>query len=110
MDDTNFLLFVLYCHPKEKEMPIKLKSNGKDLLTEVFLLKEKPFRTSEIFSVDRQGTYVPEIYGEQFEEFYKKFFLMPLSRDSNKQVIGAVWSSHTGDSVGKGYGKSYLMA
>jgi hypothetical protein len=91
-------------------MPIKLKSNGKDLMTEVFLLKEKPFRTSEIFSIDRQGTYVPEIYGEQFEEFYKKFFLMPLSRDSNKQVIGAVWSSHTGDSVGKGYGKSYLMA
>lgn len=90
-------------------MPIKLKSDGKDLMTEVFFLKENPFRTSEIFSVDRNATYVPEIYGDQFEEFYRKFFLMPLSKEKNKQVIGAVWSSHTGDSFGKGYGKSFLM-
>jgi hypothetical protein len=91
-------------------MPLKLKTDGKDLMTDVFHLKENPFRTSEIFSVDRRGTYVPEIYGDQFEEFYQKFFLVPLSKANNKQVVGAVWSSHTGDALGKGYGKSFLMA
>src|SRR6266404_1756653 len=90
-------------------MTIKLKTSGKDLMSEVFLLKDNPFRTSEIFSVDRSGTYVPEIYGEQFSEFYKKFFLVPLTKEKNKQVIGAVWSSHAGNSFGKGYGKSFLM-
>ena len=90
-------------------MAIKLNRNGKDLMGGTFFLKDNPFRTSEIFSVDRRGTYVPEIYGEQFNEFYNKFVLMPLSKDKNKQVIGAVWSSHAGDSVGKGYGKSFLM-
>jgi len=35
---------------------------------------------------------------------------MPLAKEKNKQVIGAVWSSHTGDALGKGYGKSFLMA
>lgn len=91
-------------------MALKLKTDGKDLMKDVFLLKENPFRSSEIFSVDRQATYVPEIYGEQFQEFYKKFFLIPLSREENKQVIGAVWSMHTGDQLGKGFGKSFLMA
>src|SRR5437763_5104663 len=91
-------------------MPIKFKTDGKDLMTKLFFLKDNPFRTSEIFSVDRRGTYVPEIYGDQFDEFYKKFFLVPLSKAKNKQVIGAVWSSHTSDSFGKGYGKSFLMA
>ncbi|HEV7373543.1 MAG TPA: hypothetical protein VGN95_02410 [Pyrinomonadaceae bacterium] len=90
-------------------MALKLKTHGKDLMKDIFLLKENPFRASEIFSVDRRSTYVPQIYGEQFNEFYKKFFLIPLSREENKQVIGAVWSTHTGDSRGKGYGKSFLM-
>jgi len=94
-------------------MPLKLRTDGKDgkdLMTEVFLLKQNPFRTSEIYSLDRHGTYVPEIYGDQFDEFYEKFFLVPMSKETNKQVIGAVWSSHKGDQTGKGYGKSYLMA
>jgi hypothetical protein len=91
-------------------MAIKLKTKGKNLMSDVFFLRDNPFRTSEIFSVDRRGTYVPEIYGEQFNEFYNKFFLVPLSKEKNKQVIGAVWSSHTADSFGKGYGKSFLMA
>ena len=91
-------------------MALKLKTDGKDLMRDVFLLKENPFRSSEIFSIDRQATYVPEIYGEQFYEFYKKFILIPLSRDENKQVIGAVWSTHSGDQLGKGFGKSFLMA
>jgi hypothetical protein len=91
-------------------MALKLKTGGKDLMRDVFLLKENPFRSSEIFSLDRRATYVPEIYGEQFNEFYKKFFLVPLSREENKQVIGAIWSTHTGDQLGKGFGKSFLMA
>jgi hypothetical protein len=91
-------------------MPLKLKTDGKDLMADVFQLVENPFRTSEIYSVDRRGTYVPEIYGDQFEEFYQKFFLVPMSKENNKQVVGAVWSSHTGDKAGKGYGKSVLMA
>ncbi len=90
-------------------MPIKLKTNGRDVMRDDYLLTENPFRSSEIFSVDRTDTYVPEIYGDQYAEFYKKFFLLPLSREKNKQVIGAVWSSHVGDDLGKGYGKSFLM-
>jgi hypothetical protein len=31
-------------------------------------------------------------------------------KDTNKQVIGAIWSSHAGDDWGKGFGKSALMA
>jgi hypothetical protein len=91
-------------------MALKFKTNGKDLMKDVFLLRENPFRSSEIFSIDRRATYVPKIYGEQFHEFYKKFFLIPLSREENKQVIGAVWSTHSGDQLGKGFGKSFLMA
>lgn len=91
-------------------MAIKLKSKGPDLWAHSWMLKGNPWRQSEIFSIDRPSTYVPEIYGDQLGEFYKKFVLMPLSREKNKQVIGAVWSSHTGDALGKGYGKSFMMA
>ena len=90
-------------------MAIKLKGS-QDIWTHDWMLKQNPWRQSEIFSIDRASTYVPEIYGDQLNEFYKKFFLMPLSKEKNKQVIGAIWSSHTGDALGKGYGKSFLMA
>jgi len=90
-------------------MAIKLKES-QDIWMRDWMLKQNPWRQSEIFSIDRQSTYVPEIYGDQLNEFYKKFFLMPLAKEQNKQVIGAVWSSHTGDALGKGYGKSFLMA
>ena len=50
------------------------------------------------------------MYGEQLGEFHRKFFLLPLGKESNKQVIGALWSSHKGDDLGKGFGKSMLMA
>lgn len=91
-------------------MPIKLKGGSTDLMREVYGLQENPFRAAPIYSIDRRGTYVPEMYGDQFDEFYQKFFLNPLSKESNKQVLGAVWSTHVGDSLGKGYGKSMLMA
>jgi len=91
-------------------MPIKLKSGSSNLMNDVYGLQENPFRTAPIYSIDRRGTYVPEMYGDQYDEFYQKFFLNPLSKESNKQVIGALWSTHSGDSLGKGYGKSMLMA
>lgn len=91
-------------------MAIKLKAKGKNLMTETFFLKDNPFRTSEIFNVDRRENYVPEVYGEQLNEFYHKFFLVPLTKEKNKQVIGAVWSSHAAGTFGKGFGKSFLMA
>ena len=90
-------------------MPIKLKNVSK-LMQDVYGLQENPFRTAPIYSIDRRGTYVPEMYGDQDHQFYQKFFLNPLSKTTNKQVIGALWSTHSGDSRGKGYGKSMLMA
>jgi hypothetical protein len=91
-------------------MPIKLKGGNSKLMNDVYGLQENPFRTAPIYSIDRRGTYVPEMYGDQYGEFYQKFFLNPLSKETNKQVIGALWSTHSGDSFGKGFGKSMLMA
>jgi hypothetical protein len=88
-------------------MAIKLK---KSVLSDVFGLRENPFKSSHVYNVDKPDVYVPEMYGEQLEEFYQKFFLLPLGKENNKQVIGALWSSHQGDDIGKGFGKSMLMA
>lgn len=88
-------------------MAIKSK---KSVLSDVFGLRENPFRASHIYNVDKPDVFVPEMYGEQLEEFHRKFFLLPLGKESNKQVIGALWSSHKGDDIGKGFGKSMLMA
>jgi len=88
-------------------MAIKSK---KSVLSEVYGLRENPFKSSQIYNVDNPDPFVPEMYGEQYEEFHKKFFLLPLGKESNKQVIGALWSSHQGDDLGKGFGKSMLMA
>jgi len=85
-------------------------TKGVNLMTDEFKLRENPFRQAEMYNVDRPGTYVREMYGDQLTEFYKKFFLLPLTKDTNRQVIGAVWSTHTGDAWGKGFGKSMLMA
>jgi hypothetical protein len=82
----------------------------KSVLSDVFGLRENPFKSSHIYNVDKPDVFVPEMYGEQLEEFHRKFFLLPLGKESNKQVIGAVWSSHKGDDIGKGFGKSMLMA
>src|SRR5262249_12285745 len=87
-------------------MPIRQRS----VLADDFGLRENPFKGSQIYNVDRPGVYVPEMYGEQLDEFYRKFFLLPLGKEANKQVIGAIWSSHAGDDWGKGFGKSMMMA
>ncbi len=91
-------------------MAIKLKPNKVNYMKDIYKLSENPFRASEVYSIDRRRTYVTEMYGEQFEEFYDKFILRPLSKDTNRQIIGGVWSTHTGDSYGKGFGKTMLMA
>lgn len=88
-------------------MAIKSK---KSTMLDYYGLRENPFRPSHIYNVDNPDVFVPEMYGEQLEEFHRKFFLIPLGKDSNKQTIGALWSSHKGDSLGKGFGKSMLMA
>jgi len=89
--------------------PLRLK-DAPDLLREEFLLHDNPFRSSQIYNPDQPGTYVREMYGKQLDEFHQKFFLLPLQKETNRQVIGAVWSSHAGNALGKGYGKSMLMA
>lgn len=89
--------------------PLRLKGLP-DLLRDEFFLRDNPFRTSQIYNPDLPGTYVREMYGKQLDEFHQKFFLLPLQKETNRQVIGAVWSSHAGNSLGKGYGKSMLMA
>jgi len=87
-------------------MAIKSK---KSVLSDVFGLRENPFRSSMVYKVDNPDPFVPEMYGEQYEEFHRKFFILPLGKENNKQVIGALWSSHQGDDLGKGHGKSMLM-
>jgi hypothetical protein len=82
----------------------------KSVLSHVFGLRQNPFRASHIYNVDNPDVFVPEMYGEQFEEFHRKFFLLPMGKETKKQVLGALWSSHKGDDIGKGFGKSMLMA
>lgn len=95
-------------------MPLRFKegsgTKAVNLMTDVYRLKENPFRSSAVYNLDRRGTYVPEMYGSQLQEFRKKFFALPLTKESNRQVIGAIWSTHAGDAWGKGFGKSMLMA
>lgn len=81
-----------------------------NILEKDFLLIRNPFASGNIYNLDEEHTYVPEIYGNHRVEFFEKFFLTPLESDRNRQVIGAVWSSHTADGWGKGYGKSMIMA
>jgi hypothetical protein len=88
-------------------MAIKFK---KGFLYDEFGFRENPFKSSHIYNVDKPDVFVPQMYGDQYDEFHQKFFLLPLGKESNKQVIGAMWSSHQGDDFGKGFGKSMLMA
>jgi hypothetical protein len=91
---------------------LRLKTGrpGQNVMTEVFQLRENPFRQSEIYSPDKPNTYAPEMFGDQLDEFYERFFARPLQNETNKQVIGAIWSSHARGAMGKGFGKTMLMA
>ncbi len=92
-------------------MAIKFKQGygGKDILRECYFLKGNPFKIASIYNPDNPGTYEPRMYGRQLDEFYDKFFMQPLMRETNRQVIGAIWSSQSA-SDWRGFGKSMLMA
>ncbi|HEV7372249.1 hypothetical protein [Arenibaculum sp.] len=89
-------------------MALARKGTKRDFLLDDCCLADTPFRVADIYNPDSPGVYVREMYGAQLEEFHRKFFLVPLDR-KRRQTIGAVWSSHTGDSEGRGFGKSMLM-
>jgi hypothetical protein len=89
-------------------MAIKMKRGTKDIMRDDWMLK--PFGINEYYNVDEPGPYEPLMYGKQYGEFYTKFVLNPLQLDSNRQVVGALWSSYEANRLGKGYGKSMLMA
>ena len=80
----------------------------RDVMREYYLLREQPFRISATYNPDNPGPYQPLMYGNQHREFYEKFFLQPLQRGANKQVIGAIWSSQSAADW-RGFGKSMLM-
>ena len=89
-------------------MALARKSTTLDVFRDRFHLTGS-FRIAEIYNPDNPGLYVREMYGKQLEEFHKRFFIDPLDRDSH-QTIGAIWSSHSGDSEGRGFGKSMMMS
>jgi len=90
-------------------MPIN-RGARKNIMRDDWGLVENPFRISAIYSPDNPDPYEKLMYGDQYEEFYEKFFLRPLEKETNRQVIGAVWSTYEANRLGKGYGKSMLMA
>src|SRR6185503_19504163 len=47
------------------------------------------------------------MFGEQRDEFLRKFILSPL--ENGQPLIGAVWSVVPGDPKARGFGKSTLM-
>jgi len=91
-------------------MPLEFESGGpRNIMLEDFQLREQPFRISATYNPDKPDPYEPLMYGKQHTEFYEKFFIQPLQRGTNKQVIGAIWSTQTAADW-RGFGKSMLMA
>ncbi len=91
-------------------MPLEFETDGpRNIMLEDFLLRGQPFRISATYNPDKPDPYEPLMYGKQHTEFYEKFFIQPLQRGTNKQVIGAIWSTQTAADW-RGFGKSMLMA
>jgi hypothetical protein len=91
-------------------MSLEFESDGpRNIMLEDFLLREQPFRISTMYNPDKPDPYEPLMYGKQHGEFYEKFFIQPLQRKTNKQVIGSIWSTQTAADW-RGFGKSTLMA
>lgn len=86
-------------------MALARKLTAVDVFKDWFMITASPFRSAEIYKPDRPGTYVREVYVDQLTEIHDKFFIGPLDQDK-PQVIGGIWSSHSGDSEGRGFGKS----
>ena len=91
-------------------MGLEFEDDGpRNIMQEDFLLRDQPFRISAIYNPDKPDPYEPLMYGKQHAEFYEKFFIQPLKRKENKQVIGSIWSTQTAADW-RGFGKSMLMA
>src|SRR2546425_9600159 len=90
-------------------MSIKKAIAGRrDIMRDDWMLKR--FHVSDVYSVDEPGPYEPLVYGKQYQEFYSKFILTPFQNEKDRQVIGGLWSTYAANRLGKGYGKSMLMA
>ena len=70
-------------------------------------LKKNPFPGNATYGEDTQLVYVPEMFGDQRQEFLRKFILAPL--ENGQPLIGAVWSVVPNDPESRGFGKSTLM-
>lgn len=70
-------------------------------------LKRNPFPGTATYGEDTQLVYVPEMFGEQRDDFLRKFIVAPL--ENGQPLIGAVWSVVPGDPTARGFGKSTLM-
>jgi hypothetical protein len=72
-----------------------------------YSLRGNPFPGKATYGEDSQRVYVPEMFGEQRQEFLRKFILAPL--ENGQPILGAVWSVVPGDPEARGFGKSTLM-
>lgn len=70
-------------------------------------LNGNPFSGKATYAEDKQVVYVPEMFGDQRNEFLRKFVVAPL--ENGQPLIGAVWSVVPGDPKARGFGKSTLM-
>jgi hypothetical protein len=70
-------------------------------------LNGNPFPGDATYAEDNQIVYVPEMFGDQRDEFLRKFVLAPL--ENGQPLLGAVWSVVPGDPKARGFGKSTLM-
>jgi hypothetical protein len=71
-------------------------------------LKRNPFPHKTMYSEDSNELYIPEMFGDEREEFLRKFFLAPL--ESGQPLIGAVWSVMPNMESSRGFGESTLDA
>ena len=71
-------------------------------------LKGNPFPSRATYGQDSQTIYVPEMFGQDRDQFLRKFILAPL--ENRQPLIGAIWSVMKGDPRARGFGKSTLMA
>jgi hypothetical protein len=70
-------------------------------------LKGNPFSGKATYAEDNQMVYVKEMFGNQRDEFLRKFVVAPL--ENGQPLMGAVWSVLPGDPKARGFGKSTLM-
>jgi hypothetical protein len=89
------------CRPKEIVMALK------SYLETAYGLTRNPFPGNATYGEDSQLVYVPEMFGDQRNEFLRKFVVAPLQ--NGQPLLGAVWSVVPGDPAARGFGKSTLM-